>query len=188
MKQWTIQTLAPISSDHKNSKKSYVSVGSRMHWAEKSTRHTQAPSQPSSAEYKVMIRQFSLKLLSELWKMLVHIFVLDLGWQLSDFVKTVLPELARGITGYNWLLVWIIHRFPQQETVMLFIEAVWTMPSVTGCHTLSKPIDDDIPKTLDGKNLAMVFHHEFHWSKMKGKNNQLHENDAKKSSWLLTNR
>ena len=73
-------------------------------------------------------------------------------WTCGNGVNTA----SMGSIGWIWLLVWGTLRFPR-ETLMHSFEAVRTMPYVVGCHTLSKPFGDAIPKISDGKTSRYIF-------------------------------
>ena len=48
---------------------------------------------------------------------------------------------------------------------MLLVEAVWVMPSVTGCQTFSTPIDKPIPNISDGRRPRFAFAASFNGTK-----------------------
>ena len=71
-----------------------------------------------------------------------------------------------GSKGYVWPLVrWITGI--ASKTRMLSVEAVWVMPSVTGCHTLSTPIRKAKHNTSDGGTTRCTFATSFNGAKPK---------------------
>ena len=78
-------------------------------------------------------------------------------------MKTVRNISNTGSNSFVWLLVPRIHG-SASETQMLLVEAVWVMPSVTDCHTLSTAISKTKPKVSDVVTSRFIF-----FSRFKGK-------------------
>ena len=56
-----------------------------------------------------------------------------------------------------------------EETEMFLVEAVWAMPSVANCHTLSKTIREAITNISDGRPIRYIFAANFNRTKPKKK-------------------
>ena len=70
--------------------------------------------------------------------------------------------------GYLWLLVQKIYGIAS-KIQMLSVEAVWVMPFVTGCHTLSTPIRKANHNISDGGRTRYTFAASFNGWKREGK-------------------
>ena len=89
------------------------------------------------------------------------------------WMKVELSENGRGTSnmgskGYVWLLVRSTHGIAS-ETQKFLVEAVWVMPSVTGCHTLSTPIRKTKHNISDGGTSRYTFATSFNGTKPKEK-------------------
>ena len=69
---------------------------------------------------------------------------------------------------------------------MFSVGAVWVLPFVTNCHTLSTPIREAIPDISNVRTSRQYFVPSFNSAKPEEKNNQLNQQIVQNVSWLLT--
>ena len=91
------------------------------------------------AERENCLQHFSEKKCCQNWKKMVKRFFSQPRVKVESTIENAKNTSNTGSKNYVWLLVRKIHGITA-ETQMLSVEAVWVMPSVTGCHTLSAPI------------------------------------------------
>ena len=98
------------------------------------------------------------------------------------------PENSRNTSNTGskqcvWLLVRRIHGVAS-EIQMLSVEAVWVMPSVTSCHTLSAPICEAKPNISDGGTSRYNFAASL-LGKNPRKKDVLYDKFVQNFSWLV---
>ena len=87
-------------------------------------------------------------------------------------MKTVRNKSNTGSKSYFWLLVRRIHGSASKKQIIL-VEAVWVMPSVTGCQTFSTAIRKTKPKISDGGTFRYIFAARFNGKKPEEKRRTL---------------
>ena len=110
-----------------------------MRGPENCSEPTKSPRWPILAEYEIVNNIFLGKVLSEMEKKGKAKFYSRLRMEVESTIENARNTSNTGSKSYVWLLVRRIHGIAS-EIQMLSVEAVWVMPSVTGCHTLRAPI------------------------------------------------
>ena len=157
MNQWIIQTLDLFPWDPRSSKTIL-----RVHRLQDARTRKMLQTYPGARltsigrTWKFSTIVSTKKTMSELQEMAVHFFNPDLGWKLSKLMKTVRNISNTGSKNYVWLIVRKIHG-SASEMQMLLVEALWVMPSVTGCHTLSTAIRKEKPNISYGGTSRYTF-------------------------------